>query len=201
MADLELSFTLKDGKRWKEGRFEINGLNIIDTDGNYEVTYDDLELFVDGEPYDGSAEAWSGHRYSAEEIFDFALSSYLMNDGTYTSFSDSWSVFVDLENLKEYQGDLLIKLPVYRIDEVVIYDLDLATPNNTYYTSDDEVMMLNADNEIVTDMEEFYMEAIEEDITKILKGELECLYMGYNVKEYIKEAGGEEAWLETFDDE
>lgn len=199
MADLELSFTLKDGKRFKEGVFYIDGLTIIDTDGNYEINYDDIELELDGKPYDGTLEVWRGY-LSTEDIFDQVLSGYLMNDGTYTSFSEDWSAFTDLENLKEYQGDLLIKLPVFRIDEVVIYELDLATPDHRYYIADDEVMMLDSDNEIVTDMENFYMEAIEEDITDILRGDLECLYMGYNVKQYIEEVGGEEAWLEQYEE-
>ena len=203
MADLELSFTInQEGKRkrWQEGRFEINGLTVVDTGDNYEIDYEDLELFVDGEPYDGSASNWAGQKYTAEQIFDQVLSGYLMNEGIYSSFSDDWSVFSDLNNLKEYEGDLLIKLPIFKYDEICVYELDLATPDNRYYSYIDEVMMLDNNNEVVTDVEEFYMEALEEDVTNILQGDLECLYMGYNVKEMIKEMGGEDAWLEEFGD-
>lgn len=187
MADLDLSFTLKDGKRWKEGRFEINGLDIMDTGDNYEVIYDDIELFVDGKPYDGSASNWAGQNYDVEQIFDQVLSGYLMNDGTYTSFSDDWSIFTDLESLKMYQGDLLMKFPVYRYGEIIIYELGLATPNSRYYTSDsgDEYMMLDNNNELVTDMENFFMEAFDSDLEDIEAGELDCLYMSDDVQAYL----------------
>jgi len=197
MAELELSFTLQAGKPFKEGVFYIDGLTILDTDGNYEVEYDDIELELDGEPYDGSIEVWRGY-LSTEDIFDQVLSGYLMGSDTYTSFSNDWSVFTDINNLKEYKDGLLVKLPIYECGMIYIYDLDLATPDNRYYTSDDMVLMLDNDNEVVTDVEHFYMQGIEEDITAILRGELECLYMGYNVEEYIKECGGKDAWLEEY---
>lgn len=199
MAELELSFTLQDGKRFKQGVFFINGLTILDTDGNYEVEYDDIELELDGVPYDGSIEVWRGY-LSTEDIFDQVLSGYLMGSDTYTSFSNDWSVFTDINDLKEYKDGLLVKLPIYECGRIYIYDLDLATPDNRYYTCDDMVLMLDNDNEVITDVEHFYMQGIEEDITAILRGELECLYMGYNVKEYIKECGGKDAWLEAYED-
>lgn len=199
MDNLDLSFTFKDGMRWAEGRFEIDDLMITDTGDNYEVSYDGITLYVDGKPYNGTAESWSGHKFAAEEIFDQVLSDYLTNNqGVYTSFGDGWSAFLELNSLKEYEGDLLIKLPRFEYGEICIYDLDLATPKFKYYTYDDECLMLDNDNALVTDMENFYTEAITEDITDILQGNLECLYMGYNVKEMIKEMGGEEAWLEEF---
>lgn len=196
MADLELSFTIQDGKKFKRGVFLIDGLTILDTDGNYEVNYDDIDLELDGEPYDGSLEAWRG-KLSVENLFDQVLSGYFMGSDVYESFSDDWSVFSELNDLKEYKDGLLMKLPIYQYGDIYIYELDLATPDNRYYSCDDMVLMLDNDNEVVTDQEFFFMQGIDEDITAILKGELECLYMGYNVKEMINEAGGEAAWLEN----
>ena len=112
MAELELAFNLQDGKRFKKGVFYIDGLTIFDTDGNYEVNYDNIELELDGKPYDGSIEVWRG-KLSVEDLFDNTLSGYLMGSDTFTSFSDDWSVFTDLENLKEYKDGLLMKLPIY----------------------------------------------------------------------------------------
>lgn len=196
MADLTLTFTLKDGKRWKEGRFEIDGISIIDVDDDLDIEYDNLELFVDGEPYDGSASNWAGQTYSADSIFNQVLSSYLHDDGLYTNFSENWDVLSRLEDLKEYENGLLVKFPVYDWDGVSIYELDLATPKCRYYSCEDRVLMLDDNNEVVTDVGHFWLQGIEEDITAILKGEVECLYMGYNAKAMIEEMGGEEAWLE-----
>lgn len=196
MADLELSFSMPDRSKWSEGTFYIDGLSIIDTGDNYEVNYDDIELYLDGQLYDETAETWAGAKVNTEQFFDTILSVYQMNDNTY-DFSEDWSVFDSLDSLKEYQGDLLVKLPIYRDGGVCIYELDLATPYNKYYqcADDGEVLILDEDNSIVSDMEHWYEQGLFEDITAILKGDLECLYMGYNPKAMIEESGGEDAWL------
>ena len=200
MAELELSFSVASNSgKFKSGTFLIDGLSILDTGDNYEVTYDDIDLLIDGKPYDGSITNWAGYAADAESLFDQVLNAYILRDGTFSSFSPEWKIFSDVDSLKHYEGDLLVSFPAYEYGELRTYNLDLATPINRYYQTDSgEVLMLDADNSVVTDMEHWYEIGLDEDITAILKGELECLYMGYNVKEMIKEAGGEEAWLEEY---
>ena len=190
---MELSFTIKDGKRWQDGKFVVDGLTILDADDNYEVVYDDIQLFVDGKPYDGSAESWGGHKYTVDDIFEQVLSGYLKGDGTYTSFSEGWSAFKKLDDLKGYKGNLLVTLPVYNNDAIELYELELATPDNTYYSYGDSVMMLDKNNEVVTDAEHLYMEALEEDIESIINGQLECLYISPNIEMMINTMDSEES--------
>ena len=200
MADLVLSFSISSNTgKFKSGKFLIDGLSILDTGDNYEVTYDDIELYVDGKPYDNSFTNWSGYTADAETLFDQVLSAYFRRDGDYSSFSPDWEIFNELDSLKEYDGDLLISFPKYSYGEIRIYNLDLATPTNRYYQDDaGDVLMLDNDNSVVTDMEHWYEIGLCEDITAIIKGEVECLYMGYNTQEWIKECGGEEGWLEEY---
>lgn len=48
-------------------------------------------------------------------------------------------------------------------------------------------------------MENFYSEAMYEDVCTILKGELKCLYKSDNIDKMIKEYGGKEGFLKEFD--
>ena len=107
--------------------------------------------------------------------------------------------FSEITDLEEWDGDLLIKLPVYDLG-VKVYELDLATPELRYYSYDDEFLLLDTAGRVVTDMEEFYAESMEEDLYNILKGTTACLYMGYNPQAMIDEYGGEDAFVEEFAD-
>lgn len=198
MADLVLSFKLKPSMRWSDGTFYIEGPDIRAIGNDFEITYDDIRLDVDGQPYDGSAESWAGHKYTVDEIFEQVLSSYLRQDGAYTEFTQAWDIFSEIEDLKVYKNGMLIKFPVYDWSGISMFSLAYATPEHRYYSCDDQVLMLDENNEVITDMEMFYMEALMEDITNVFLGDTTCLYEGYDVKEMIEEAGGEAAWLEEY---
>lgn len=181
----ELSFTYTDKEITHDCMFIITGLTVMDADGNYEVDYDDIDLVVDGQPYNGEYNTWHGQKLSAGDLFDTVLNCYFMQNGDYGSFSDDWKVFDSIEQFKEYDNGLLMTLPMYQYGEVVVYDLDLATPEHRYYSHDEDVLLLTADNVVLTDMENFYMESFEEDIAAIESGSVECLYMSDNVSEYL----------------
>lgn len=192
---MELTFTLVDKSKWKTGKFIIDNLQISE-----ELEYDDIKFYLDDKLYDGSFETWAGSKLSADDIFEQCVNAYIRNDSDdYESFSPEWSIFNKIEHLKEYQDDLLIKMPVLRYDSFEVYELDLATPYNRYYSNGDNCLLLDINGGILTDMENFYFEAIVEDICKILKEEIKCLYKGENVDYMIKEAGGKEGFLNEYD--
>ena len=93
----------------------------------------------------------------------------------------------------------LLKCRFFKYNQFVVYELDLATPKNRYYSYNDYFLLLDINGGILTDMENFYSEAMYEDVCTILKGELKCLYKSDNIDEMIKEYGGKEGFLKEFD--
>ena len=182
---MDFSFTLADGKIWKTGTFTVDNLSIEDTDGDFNVEYDDISLKVDGKPYDGSAQTWAGRVLDVEELFDSVLSSYIIQDGDYISFSDEWSIFTKMDKYKKYENGLLMQFPVYDA-RLYLYKLEMATPDHRYYACDDMYRLYDKDGDLLTDMENFYVEALDEDIAAIQNGTLECLYMSPDVELYIE---------------
>lgn len=196
----ELTFTFNEFK-YKEGMFKVDNLTVIDTLDNYNVDYDNIELYLDGKPYAGDINTWSTNGVTVDYIFDEVVSAYLRNDTyDYSNFGSEWEAFDLLKNMGKVEDGIVTVLPVYSCGEVELYDLDLATPELRYYCGNDSYLLLRDNGEVVTDMEHFYTEGMIEDLCDILKGDVECVYMGYNPKEFIKEMGGEEAFLEEFDE-
>ena len=194
-----LTFELSDPKApCKLGKFEIDELNITGSGEDLEIEYDDIRLFLDGKRYDGTFSNWAGSSYDDADIFDQVLAAYLRNDtDDYQNF-EGFEIFNQLEKLKEWEDNILIKFPVYSYG-VRVYNLLLATPSNRYYWGDDYFLMLNSEGKIITDVECFFDSAYIEDICAILKGEQKCLYKSNNVDEFIKEHGGKEGFLREFD--
>lgn len=197
---MELTFEFTDGMKFKTGKFVLDNPEIMGTGTDMEVEYDDIELYLDGDLYTGGINTWRENNLSADALFENVLSSYLRhNTSEYKNFGEGWSIFSEITDLEEWDGDLLIKLPVYDLG-VKVYELDLATPELRYYSYDDEFLLLDTAGRVVTDMEEFYAESMEEDLYNILKGTTACLYMGYNPQAMIDEYGGEDAFVEEFAD-
>lgn len=203
---MELTFTLADKAKWKTGKFVIENLQISDKLGNQDsqweddITWDDIDLYLDGTKYEGDIQTWAGSNLGADDIFEQCLNAYLRNDSEdYESFGSEWSIFNKCESLKEWKDDLLIKMPIFKYNQFVVYELDLATPKNRYYSYNDYFLLLDINGGILTDMECFYSEAMYEDVCAILKGELKCLYKSDNIDEMIKEYGGKEGFLKEFD--
>lgn len=197
---MELTFEFADGLKYKTGKFILENPEIIG-DEDMHVEYDDIELYLDGELYEGGINTWRENNISTDALFENILSSYLWhNMAEHKNFGEGWSIFSDMTDLEEWEGDLLVKLPVYS-DGIQIYELDLATPEFRYYNCEDEFLLLDTAGRVVTDMEEFYSESIWEDIYNVLKGTTPCLYMGYNPKAMIKEMGGEDNFIKEYEAE
>ena len=196
---MELTFEFTDKAKWQTGKFVFDDIQIIGEGDDVSVQYDDIELYLDDQLYEGGISTFHSNSLSADELFESVLNSYLRNNtGEYRNFDPEWSIFSQIMDMTEKQGDLIMKLPVCELDEIVMYELQLATPERRYYCHNDSFMVLDNSGEIVTDYENFYSEAMIEDLCDILTGKTECLYMGYDPKEWIKEYGGEDAFLEEF---
>ena len=203
---MELSFTLSDKAKFKTGKFVIENLKIADTLGNSdsqwddEISYDSIDLYLDGNKYDGTITTWAGANLGAADIFEQCLNAYIRNDTeNYESFSNDWNIFNKTESLKEYQDDLLVKMPIFELGQFSVYELDLATPKNRYYSCADRCLLISTEGSVRTDIENFYLEAMYSDICAILKDELRCLYKSENIDSMIREYGGKEGFLKEFD--
>jgi len=195
---MELTFDFTNDARWASGKFIIDNLRIVGEGDNLEVNYDDIQLYLDGELYEGGISTWTTNSVSTDELFESVLNSYLRNNtAEYSNFGGDWSIFNQILDLTEKEGDLIIKLPVYDFG-VNLYELELATPENRYYSYGDSFLVLDNDGKIITDYEEFYSEAMLQDLYDILTGKTECLYMGYDPKAVIEAYGGEENFISEF---
>lgn len=197
MAITKVSFTLVDDKQYKNGRFEIDNLEIVGKGEGLDIRYDDINLYLDGKLYDGHLVTWGGCRLSASDIFEQVLSAYLREDHSDYSEFKGFEIFEKFEALKEYKDNLLVKFPVYNFS-VDMYKLELATPESRYYSCGDRFLLLDENNGIVTDMECWFETAIAEDICSVLKGERECLYKSENVDSMIEEYGGADGYLREY---
>jgi len=193
-----LTFEFFEDSKYKTGKFDIDELKIIGSGEDTDIEYDDIKFYIDGKLYDGDRTTWAGQRLSASDIFEQVLSAYLREETNEYKNFEGFEIFKQMESLKEWKDDLLVKFPYYDYG-LRIYELDLATPASKYYHSGDMFLVLNNNNEIVTDMECFYESAFYEDVCAILKDEVKCLYKDESVDRMIKELGGPEKFLEEYD--
>ena len=183
-----LQFKLKDGR---DCYFDVENLSVTGED----VVYDDILLYIDGELYDQSAETWAGHKLSDGEIFESVLNAYLRNDtANYQSFDSGWNVVDALFEYMEFDesSKTITVLPVVEFDEVVLYDLNMETTDFKFYTHDDSFKVFDKNWGLVTDYENFYMEALYDEYERVLNGETECLYIDPDVEAYLQEEFVEE---------
>lgn len=200
---MELTFEFADNAKWKTGEFVFDDIQVVGEGDDVNVQYDNIKLYLDGKLYKGGIKTFHSNSVSADELFESVLNSYLRNNtGEYKSFGNEWSIFSKImKKTKANKSGLITKLPVYDGFDVVVYELQLATPDHRYYAHDDEFMMLDNSGEIITDYEFFYIQAFEADLYECLKGDTECLYRGYDVDAAIEDYGGEEGFIEYYQGE
>lgn len=160
-------------------KFEIEDLNISSNDISYE------DVICTGT--DKKFQNWAGQSADDEDLLYQILNAYLRNDYTDFEFVDGWSVFDTIKKLAKTENGVIISLPQIGWSGLMMYSCDLATETDRFYYADDYCMLLDNENAIVTDIEEFYVEAFDEECAAILKGEKEPLYTGYNYDLYVEE--------------
>lgn len=178
-----LTFGLKDGRNCY---FDVEDLSVTED----ELVFDEVILYINDEPYDGSSETWAGHKMSDDDIFEQVVNAYIRNDSTdYTGFGNDWSVFDPILSNIEYDNgsNIAITLPVVEFNEIVVYELNMATTGFRFYNYDDEFLVLDSNGGVVTDYESFYASAIFEEYEYIMNGKTECLYITPDVEEYLSE--------------
>ena len=167
-------------------RFELESAKITTED----ISFDELELFINDENLRESSknfQNWAGQTADEEDLLYQILNAYLRNDYTDFEFVDGWSVFDKIKNLTKEKNGLAISIPQLDWSGVMNYKLDFATDTDKFYYADDYFMLLDNENAIVTDIEEFYVEAFDEESAAVLKKEKEALYTGENWKIYVDE--------------
>ncbi len=192
---MKLLFKSANTSDWNRGVFDVVGLNV--SDDSFE--YAEVTLILDGVPYDESSYDWKGQKPTDETIFEQVINSYLIDSPEYTSFSSNWKIFNPIKQQILFEGDLMLSFPKCVVGEINIFNLDLATPLCRYYSCGDLVMMLDSEGDLISDNANFYDTGITEDVTEILKGNLNCLYMGDNVQSMVDDFGGKDAWLADLD--
>lgn len=155
---------------------------------------DDIQLLVDGKDYVyGTEKLWNGTSLDAGDLFENMMQAYLRDEKKYSyTFSDNFKDVLDTINTyyKKYdENKLLIEMPAFGSFLDCPYKLDMATDEHRYYVNDaPRFLVLSADGNIITDMEDFYTECYLEDIALhsdkiIYKGE----YYEDTIKNYKEE--------------
>lgn len=184
------------------GMFALTNPVISGSDEDLKVDYDDVKLFLSSDDsiseYEGGITSWHSNNMSASEIFESVLNSYLRGDNTSTApYGDSWGFFNCISELRSVENYLLVKFPQISVGRIDMYSLQLAVSGRNYYSHEDEFMMLDDDNAIVTDYECFYSNAMGEDLADIIQKKLDCIYMGNDAKCWI-EAEGEDYIVKNY---
>ena len=131
---MELTFDFTNDAKWQSGKFIIDNLRIVGEGDDLEVDYDDIHLYLDDKLYEGGISTWYTNSVSTDWLFENVLNSYLRNNtAEYSNFGGDWGIFNQILDMTEKEGDLIIKLPVYD-SGVNLYELELATPENRYYS-------------------------------------------------------------------
>lgn len=182
-----LTFEFKSGNQFsgKQGRFELEGLTV-----SSEIEFDDISFYIDDEKYEGGISTFTSNSLSAEELFSDIVNAYLRDDTTDFEFDNDWKVFNTIKNKSKYQGNILVSFPqdYYGIVE---FECMLKTNEYGFYYSDDMFLMLDKNNGIVTDMEQFFTQALDEEIEDIQSGAKKALYTGEEFDTYVAEYFGE----------
>ena len=193
MTILKFKFANKPNIKFKTGRFEIDGLHINGIDSDLEINYDKLNCYLDDELYTGDISTWSLHNVTSDYLFESVLSSYLRdNTEEFEEFDDEWEIFKKIKDKRVFEDGLLVKFPAYEFG-LTTYVLYFATTKFRYYSNDHgDVLMLDEENKIVTDIEAFIENSEFEDIGNILLKKERCIYGQDYVDEMIDEYGENE---------
>ena len=185
-----LNWRFTEGRKWNTGRIEIEDLSI---DSEDTIHYEEIKLFLDDEPYTGGISTWYVNNVDADFIFVSVLNSYLRGDCfDFQAFTGDWNIFDTFYNRRKVENGILLEFPQYYYG-INMYTLVFATRDARYYTSDaggDEVMLLNDQGNILTDIEAFYTSALTADVGRVLLGKAELVYDdGVTMKDLIEHYG------------
>lgn len=195
-----LGFVFKEGAKWKSGRFEFKELSVTGTGEDTDISYSDIELYLDDKLYEGGISSWRENNLSAYDIFTDVFNAYLRDSREdFKAYDSGWDVFrpfVELYSDWNESAGCYMKIPQYDY-KVKIYELQYATPSCRYYQYDDEYLLLDPSGSIITNYENFYTEGLFQDLANSFQGKEKCLFISDDVKNMVKEYGGKEWFIEN----
>lgn len=182
MKRLTFKFLQREDLEDKICTFRIENLSVSDD----AIDYDDIKLDIGDDPYRGEFQSFSSNSVSTESVFEGVLNAFLRDDTQSFEYIEGWEVFSKLKEKQINQDGLLLKFPQIEFGSIEMYKLDLAIGEWKYYTCCEKVMLLAEGNDISTDSEFFFTNALIEDLEKIDKGE-SYIYMSDELNKYMPE--------------
>ena len=175
-------------------RFQIEDLTVTQKN----IDFEELELYLDNKEYDGDFSSFRTNHVPADEVLIGLINAYLRNDTEDLEYINGWEIFDTLkdlqrydstpEYLKKYKTPLLTAFPQMQPwGEIIIYELQLATDEERFYTAYDYCMLTDKNGVILTDMEGFYDNTFIEELREIDRGTKPILYITKYLKDNIKE--------------
>ena len=162
----------------KTGEFDVADLTISDED----IDYKKVTLIIDGKEYDGKLETFM-KKLDDKDIFRIILNDYLRDSSDY-KFLDGWNIFDDVKSWKCTENGIVITLPLFECDELALYDLILYTPDNMFYRSNDNFLLLDDEGNIKTDYEHLWFDGLMDTLANIRLGKEKLLYKSSDFEEF-----------------
>ena len=174
-------------------RFQIEDLTVTQKN----IDFEELELYLNDKEYDGNFSSFRTNHVPANEVLTGLINAYLRNDTEDLEYINGWEIFDTLkdlqrydstpEYLKKYKTPLLTAFPQMQPwGEIIIYELQLATDEERFYTVNDYCMLTDENSVILTDMEGFYDNAFIDELKEINRGTKPILYITKYLKDNIK---------------
>ena len=175
-------------------RFQIEDPTVTQTN----IDFKELKFYLDNKEYDGDFSSFRTNHVPADEVLMGLINAYLRNDTEDLEYINGWEIFDSLKDLQRYDSTpeyiqkyktpLLTAFPQMQPwGEIIIYELQLATDEERFYTVDDYCMLTDENSVILTDMEGFYDNAFIDELKKINRGTKPILYITKYLKDNIKE--------------
>lgn len=175
-------------------KFQIEDLTVTQTN----IDFEELELYLDNKEYNGDFSSFRTNHVPADEVLMGLINAYLRNDTEDLEYINGWEIFDSPKDLQRYDSTpeyiqkhktpLLTAFPQMQPwGEIIIYELQLATDEERFYTAYDYCMLTDKNGVILTDMEGFYDNAFIEELREIDKGTKPILYITKYLKDNIKE--------------
>ena len=175
-------------------KFQIEDLTVTQTN----IDFEELELYLDNKEYNGDFSSFRTNHVPADEVLMGLINAYLRNDTEDLEYINGWEIFDSPKDLQRYDSTpeyiqkhktpLLTAFPQMQPwGEIIIYELQLATDEERFYTAYDYCMLTDKNGVILTDMEGFYDNAFIEELREIDRGTKPILYITKYLKDNIKE--------------
>ena len=175
-------------------KFQIEDLTVTQTN----IDFEDLELYLDDKEYNGDFSSFRTNHVPVDEVLMGLINAYLRNDTEDLEYINGWEIFNSLKDLQRYDSTpeyiqkyktpLLTAFPQMQPwGEIIVYELQLATDEERFYTVDDYCMLTDENSVILTDMEGFYDNAFIEELIEVNKGTKPILYITPYLKNHMKE--------------